>query len=145
MNKEYTYIDGKVIISDENNNKTQCEYYDNLDEVLVQENLIETMENNIEKLEKESKSYKRKRIHYIPWVFILVTLISIIGVPFFMNYMTVENLFAMQLDTVFGTINAALAISLPIDFIAIGLSGIVELINYNDYKEERKNKPLVYI
>ena len=35
MNREYTYIDGKVIISDENNEKIQSEYYDNLDKVLI--------------------------------------------------------------------------------------------------------------
>ena len=55
MNKEYTYINGKVIISDENGNKTQSEYYDNLDEVLVKENIIETMEDKIEELKKSSK------------------------------------------------------------------------------------------
>ena len=45
MNKGYTYIDGKVIISDENGNHTQSEYYDNLDKVLVQENVIINKEN----------------------------------------------------------------------------------------------------
>ena len=59
MNKEYTYIDGKVIISDENDNKTQSDYYDNLDEVLAQENLIETMEEKIQVLEKKIQLYKK--------------------------------------------------------------------------------------
>lgn len=35
MNKEYIYIDGKVIISDKKENKIKNEYYDNLDKVLV--------------------------------------------------------------------------------------------------------------
>ena len=45
MNKGYTYIDGMVIISDGNGNHTQSEYYDNLEKVLVQKNVIEAMEN----------------------------------------------------------------------------------------------------
>lgn len=58
MNKSYIYLDGKVIIEDENNNKTLTEYYDNLDEVLIQENLIETMEKRIKELEQEMETYK---------------------------------------------------------------------------------------
>ena len=46
MNKEYTYIDGKAIIKDENGNQTPTEYYDNLDEVLVQENKNKTTFKN---------------------------------------------------------------------------------------------------
>lgn len=72
MNKEYTYTDGKVIISDENGNQKHAQYYDNLDDVLAQENVIETMIDRITELEKESKFYKRRNIkhyiikHYIP-------------------------------------------------------------------------------
>ena len=50
MNVSYTYIDDKAIIFDENGNQVQVEYYDNLDEVLVQENIVETIENRINKL-----------------------------------------------------------------------------------------------
>ena len=47
MNKEYIYIQGKVIVKDENGTQTSLEYYDNLDKVLIQENLIESMEDKI--------------------------------------------------------------------------------------------------
>lgn len=59
MNKEYTYLDGKAIISDENGKQSLIEYFDNLDYILVQENIIETMENRIAKLEKDSQLYKK--------------------------------------------------------------------------------------
>ena len=69
MNKEYTYIDGKVILRDDNGNQTLTEYYDNLDDVLIQENLIETMENEIEKsnnkyleLSNETKGCKKTNL-----------------------------------------------------------------------------------
>lgn len=53
MNQEYTYIEGKAIVKTDKRVKEPIEYYDNLNEALVQENLIETMENNILSLEKE--------------------------------------------------------------------------------------------
>ena len=59
MNKEYMYIDGKVVISDENGKQTLTEYSDNLDAILAQENVIETMENRILELEKDSQFYKK--------------------------------------------------------------------------------------
>ena len=88
MNKEYTYIDGKVIISDESDKKIEHEYYDNLDKVLAQENLIETMEKKIQELESENESYKKNnRITYIPVFFPMTVFISIIGAPFITNWL----------------------------------------------------------
>ena len=67
MNKEYTYIDGKVIVEDTEGNKKQVEYSDKLDEILVQENLIENMEDRILELEEASQYYKKNNEkHYIP-------------------------------------------------------------------------------
>ena len=45
MNREYTYVDDKVIIRDENGNQRVVEYCDNLNEILIQENLLEEIEN----------------------------------------------------------------------------------------------------
>lgn len=115
MNKEYTYIDGKVIISDENDNKTQSDYYDNLDEVLAQENLIETMEEKIQVLEKEIQLYKKNnKIRYIPIIFPMVALWSTIGAPIMFNFSTGTNSFTTYVDTIFGTISQALFISIPL-------------------------------
>ena len=35
MNKEYIYVNGKVVIQDENGNKRLVDYNNNLDEILV--------------------------------------------------------------------------------------------------------------
>lgn len=139
MNKEYTYIDGKVIISDENDNKTQSDYYDNLDEVLVQENIIETMEGKIQELEKESKSYKKyNRKHYIPVIFPMVVLMSTIGAPIMFNLLTGTNSFATYVDTIFGTISQALATSIPMSICFLPLGAGIELTMYKDYKTSLK-------
>lgn len=76
MNKEYTYIDGKVIIVDENNNKKKEDYYDNLNDVLIQENVIETMENKYQELIKLNPHEQ-----YMPNALITYIFMTIVGIP----------------------------------------------------------------
>lgn len=70
MNKEYTYIDGKVIVEDTEGNKRQVEYSDNLDKILVEENRIEVLEDKIKTLEEASRKYKKdyKSNKIYPWI-----------------------------------------------------------------------------
>ena len=70
MNKEYTYIDGKVIVEDTDGKKRQVEYSDNLDEILIEENRIEVLENKIKTLEEASRKYKKdyKSNKIYPWI-----------------------------------------------------------------------------
>lgn len=74
MNKEYTYIDGKVIVEDTEGNKRPVEYSDNLDKILIEENRIEVLENKIEILEEESRKYKKdyKSNKIFPWIILSV-------------------------------------------------------------------------
>ena len=76
MNKGLTYIDGKVIVSDENGNHTQIDYYDNIGNVLVKENLIEDLENKIKKLKEESKYYPiKKNIPLFTYIYLVAALL----------------------------------------------------------------------
>lgn len=61
MIREYIYMDGKVIIHSDWGNYELLEYRDNLEEILIQENLIELMENEEEKL-NEKYIEKTKKI-----------------------------------------------------------------------------------
>ena len=74
MNKEYTYIDGKVIVEDTEGNKRQVEYSDNFDKILVEENRIELLEDKIKTLEEESRKYKKdyKYNKIYPWLILSV-------------------------------------------------------------------------
>lgn len=135
MNKEYTYIDKKVIISDENGEKTKRKYYDNLDKVLVQENLIETMEQEIQELEEESEKYKKhNRKHFIPFVFPMIVLMTTIVFPLLMIWAGGSNCFATSVDTIFGPMNQAIAYGI----LSIPVSVVVELVRYNIYKTDKK-------
>lgn len=59
MNKNYIISDGKVIVIDEDGNNKIVEYTDNINEVLAQENLVEYIENEIQKYEDNKKQHER--------------------------------------------------------------------------------------
>lgn len=139
MNKEYTYIDGKVIISDEDDKKIQSEYYDNLDKVLAQENLIETMELKIQELERKNEDYKKyNRKHYIPFIFPSTVLMSTIGASLITNWLTGSNSFAMSVDTIWGPMSQAMVVSIETSICVIPIGAVLELTMYKDYKNSIK-------
>lgn len=135
MNKEYTYIDGKVIVEDTEGNKRLVEYSDNLDEILVQENVIETLENKIGKLEKEISSYKKtNKQRYIPIVFPSTALITSIGIPILSNlFLQQTNVFVSQVDTIFGTMNEAVLLSSIFSTFLLPLAALIELRLYKEH------------
>ena len=141
MNKEYTYIDGKAIIKDENGNQTPVEYYDNLDEVLVQENIIETIENRIAYLESESKEYKKyNKKHYIPVTFPLCALITTIGVPAIFYWLGNSGVYINTINTIFGPMNEALLYSSVFSTVFLPLAGLMEFNMYSQHKDRLKNE-----
>lgn len=64
MNKGYIYVDGTLIIEDENFKKTIIDYTDNFEEVLKQENLVETMENKKIDLKEKLNNCLEKKKNY---------------------------------------------------------------------------------
>lgn len=76
MNKDYIYINENAIVTDDNGNQRVTEYYDNLDKVLVQENIIEEIEKRIVKLTSEANEYKhRKFFPILPFGLIFVRIL----------------------------------------------------------------------
>ena len=94
MNKEYTYLDGKVIIRDEKDNQIQSEYYDNLERVLKQENLIERINNRINILNEQKEKIKDEKFFPTSTLAILTALVisffvlNKIGISFIENSLT---------------------------------------------------------
>lgn len=141
MNKEYTYIDGKAIIKDEKENQNPIEYYDNLDEVLVQENLIETMQNEITKLEEESKEYKKNnKKRYIPITLPLASLITIFGVPALFYLFGYTNIYSSTISTIFGPMNEAILHSSVFYVLVSPIIGLTEFCMYNNYKNMKNDE-----
>lgn len=71
MNKEYIYIDGKIIVIDEFNDKKVIEYTNKTDEILLEENIIEAITKKITEIKEEeqinNKILKSQRImRFVP-------------------------------------------------------------------------------
>lgn len=103
MNKEYVYKDGKATIIDENNNQKTVDYYDNLDEVLVKENLIEKMEKDITVLEEKVSRYESKPFNrLICWApFLSMTLLPLILGPIISNFFGLNE----SVNTIIGMVS----------------------------------------
>lgn len=130
MNKEYVYIDGKVIIEDENGNKKVQQYSDKTEEILVQENLIETIEERIKKLGERIKKNNISNKPYIPVILPTVIFALIIVMP-------IVNLLGVNTDiinTIFGSMNELSLIWGVVSFLILPLSILMELQLYRDNK-----------
>ena len=142
MNKEYTYIDGKIIIRDENGNQIQTEYYDNIDKILIRENIIETIENEIQGLEIKNKRYKdNTKKHFIPTVIPLTALASIVGIPLFSLIYGDASIFTTTVDTIFGPMNEVILNSITIAICMLPAAIAGDFALYQLYKiTKRKEK-----
>ena len=140
MNTEYTYIDGKVIVSDEYGNKTPIEYYDNLDRVLIQENVIETIENRIKELTQEKDSYNIKKLNkryhlFYAYVCIAGTFIC----PLIIWPLTGTNPYLVNEITKFGEINQGLLWAAYSAGVALPLGATLTWAEYTSRKDKIKN------
>lgn len=141
MNKGYTYVDGKVIISDTEGKQVLDEYYDNLDDVLVQENLIETMENRITELEKYSELCKKVNPkHYRPIYFIMIAIMTTIVAPMLSYLLTGTNPFITSIDTIFGIVNDAVFEICFFSSLLWPLGALLEFNLYRQYKNSIKKE-----
>ena len=137
MNKGYVEIGDIVIISDEDGNHTQSEYYDNLDQVLVQENVIEEMEERIQELRKESKNYPLVKKKYTPYL-IYSAVAAVLVTPIIIGILTGTNPYLESVDTVYGTVNEALFHSLAFGAIVLPFTSLLTIPDYFNYKERVK-------
>ena len=138
MNGKYTYLDGKVIIEDENGKKKIVEYTNHLDEILVQENLIESLENELVEVDRDiERSKKLNKTNKNVTIFSAVSfaLIPVI-MQFLLKMLLGENASEIMLSTE--------PMMLPfIKGFIISISGIsgsfFTISSYNSYKKNKKN------
>lgn len=163
MNKEYTYIDGKVIVRDNWNSQKLVEYCDNLEEVLIQENLIELMENEEERLnEKYIETTKKikgnKKINILKKIIlpygimgVLVLLLTILSNLLFPSFLTLIPSFKIFINIVSFVIGSLIFTPLVIndysDYIKLikekkGIENQLDYLNKQIVKEKEKLKTL---
>lgn len=146
MNKEYTYLDGKVIVEDENGKKRVTEYSDKLDEILVQENLIEVMENMLSEVDKkiqddDSRLKKDKKGIFSP---LIQAIIMTVFIPLFLKLL-IGDIASMPLglpgsafEAIFGNVSISAFITVVSGVLSTLLCGMFTLSNYSNYKEPKR-------
>lgn len=151
MNKEYTYLDGKVIVEDENGKKRVTEYSDKLDEILVQENLIEVMENKLSEVDKkiqnnDERLKRKKKERFFPLIQAVI-MTSII--PLLLKFLigdiasTPLGLPGSAFAEIFGNMSVSTFITICSGILSILLCGMFSLSDHSIYKElKRKLKGL---
>ena len=87
MNVEFVSKDNEAKVFDENNNGRKITNTDNIEEILIKENVIETMENEIEELEKDIIMYKKAGKWYVPLPLILSIVLPLVMVPVSFHYL----------------------------------------------------------
>ena len=141
MNQGYTYKEGKVIVKTDKGIQEPIEYYDNLNEVLIQENLVEIIEKNILSLEKESENYKKiNQKHYIPLFLPTALLMAIVAAPALAYLLGNSDVYVSSVNSIFGTINEAVSLSLIFSVGLLPLGSYVELGMYRHHKNLLKKE-----
>lgn len=138
MNKEYIYLDGKVIVEDEKGNKKVVEYQDNIKEILVQENLIETMEKKQKELTKKLNANKENNKPYIPYIVPAALFAFLIAKPIMGTLFGVDT--AMTVDTIFGTMNFMTPILGVTGVIVFSFATALEILSYSQYRLDKKSR-----
>ena len=135
MNSSYTYINGKAIIFDENGNQVPINYYNNLDDVLVQENVVETIENKIKEL-GDIKILPKKK--FIPFTTICIT-IGILIAPLILSLIFGINMYTTCVNTAFGEMNLFKIIAIICGVTTEPVAVITDILNHSIYNDPIKH------
>ena len=139
MNKQFMYINGTIVVSDENGMKPAIPYVDNIEDILILENEIEFLENVLredqEKLESKNndRAYRTKDSKKISIVG------SIIGVG---TAFGVGHLFRLSheemTNTIMGPMSEYLAYSIPMSVGCVGFVQMISLLGLS-YRPSKKD------
>lgn len=134
MNKSYCYVNGKAIVFDADGESTIQDYNNNLDKILIQENIIETINEKI-KIAENSINKKIKN-YYFPIYFIALVLCGIITPPFVLFLLTGANPYSFYVSTILGEINEVLLMTVGISAVlTVPLATILTFFDYSNWKD----------
>lgn len=143
MNKDYVYVDGKVIVRDEKDNYIEKEYYDNLDKVLVKENLIEIIEEQIEKLTIKDEMSKKNKNKYIPLHMYNALLVTFGLPPLLIWYSTGTNPYMHTIDTFLGTFNEVVFFNIISGILSLPIASSLTFVDYSNFKDIKCEKEAI--
>lgn len=138
MNKEYFYKEGKVVVIDENNNEKLVDCCDNLDDILIQENLIETMEKEIKILEEDCSKYKKKNKFLKFFTFFSPYIIGTLILFFIINNALGTNTFVNTM--LFGALKFKTLFTIITSILFVELESLLSLEFYLEEKKLEQNQ-----
>lgn len=136
MNKEYININGNAIIIDEKGYARQVEYYDDLEEVLIQENIIEESKQKMNKIEKELANNKHKK--FFP-SYLIIGFLATACTPLCVKAFGDSSLLMNSINTIFGEMSMSSFITLVAGTLSIPISTVLTAIDYHLYKNNKAN------
>lgn len=137
MNKEYIDNKQSIVVIDENGNRTKRGHKENIEEILIQENLIETLENKKDKIKNELNTMKVKK-HYLPITPFLAETLTIFWICLVFLLIS-DN--ANVLETIITNLNQNNIIEsiILITFVPITLGVYIDS-DYRSYKYKKNHK-----
>lgn len=139
MNKQFMYINGTIVISDENGMKPAIPYVDNIEDVLVLENEIEFLEKCLkddqEKLEskKNDRAYRTKDSKQISIVGSIIGVGTVFGFGQLFGFSHEE-----MTNTIMGPMSEYLAYSIPMSVGCVGFVQMLSLLGLS-YRPSKKD------
>lgn len=139
MNTDYIYYNGKTTILEDNGKQKEIDYYDNLEEVLERENIIEVLENKIISLINDinhlNKDYKKSRKEYIDSISWILFPLIIYGLNLIFSHFFGTS----YIDTSLGRFNFGIFESIATSFLTTPVGIILATSNYK-YRKTIKEK-----
>ncbi len=93
MNSIYSCLgNNKVLVTNENGKQRIVENYDNINEILIEENVIESIQNKVNELEEKNKKYEKiNKKRYIPIMVIISIFVTKVIFPMFFGAIDLNN------------------------------------------------------
>ena len=139
MNKQFMYVNGTIVVSDENGMKPAISYIDNIEDILILENEIEFLERELrddqEKLESKNndRAFRNKDSKKISIVG------SIIGVGAAFGVGQLAGLSHEEMtNTIMGPMSEYLAYSIPMSVGCVGFVQMISLLGLS-YRPSKKD------
>lgn len=145
MNREYVYINGNVVVENEAGIKRTVEPSHNLDEILIQENIIETMKDEILELRGKSRNFKKNKkakkesIFYPALISIISSILAYVLLKQ-LGILNIEPFSKVFPNTLFGPMTCGEFYVTVLGGLATFLGSTLSLYNYLEYRIDLKKE-----
>lgn len=140
MNKEFTHVNNQAIIKDETGNTKIIPYYDNLEQVLIQENVIELIEEEMKKVIENYEYFKDKEFNYIPFATLSLSFLGYFAMPELFKAIGAPEEWLNQMGRIWTNYETIKYMGL---FMGIPSGLLMDYSNFNSCNENRKRKNAV--